>query len=280
MNIFQIIVLGAVQGATEFIPVSSSAHILIFEKILGVSSENENLNAISVFLHLGTLIALLLYYRLRLKTYALDLFSKDKQKARTTLKLVFKIAIASIPIALVGFLIENNLDEFYGKVENQDKALLLISTTLFLFGLLFIFSEKLFKNSNSKITELKYKNSFFIGLLQILALIYGISRSGSTIIAGMLNGLKKEEALDFSFLVSIPVVGGATIYKTSELIVNNSLTSTDVTNYIAGVVSSFVVGYFSISFLFKFIKTNNLKIFGIYRILLSAGIILMLLFNF
>lgn len=279
MNIFQIIILGAVQGATEFIPVSSSAHILIFEKLLGVSSESENLNTISVFLHLGTFIALLLYYRIRLKDFAVGITSKDKEKREDTIAIILKIAIAAFPIALVGFLLETRLDEFYGKTENQDKALLLISIALSIFGFLFIISEKVFARSQKNLDKLTYKNAIFIGILQILALIYGISRSGSTIIAGMLNGLKKEEALDFSFLVSIPVVGGATIYKTTQLLLNSSLSSSDILNYTAGTLSSFIVGYFAISFLFKFIKTNNLKIFGIYRVLLSAGIIVMLVFN-
>lgn len=279
MNIFQIIILGAVQGATEFIPVSSSAHILIFEKLLGVSSTNENLNTISVFLHLGTFIALLLYYRTRLKDFAIGVLSKDKAKRNDTLSIIIKIGIAAIPIAIVGFLFESKLDEFYGKVENQDKALLLISIALSIFGILFIFSERIFAKSQKKLDKLTYKNAIFIGIFQVFALIYGISRSGSTIIAGMFNGLKKEEALDFSFLVSIPVVGGAVIYKTSQLFLNSSISSSEIINYVAGTVSSFVVGYFAISFLFKFIKTNNLKIFGIYRILLSAGIIVMLVFN-
>ena len=264
MSIFQALVLGAVQGITEFLPVSSSAHLIIFPSLFGW--EKHPL-VFDTALHLATALALLIYFFNDLKRIIKALvydynFSKlQLKKYSLEGKLGVYILIGTIPAGIIGFLlgdlIENTFRDITGTI-----TFLAVGTFLLLLA------EKYYsKNGGSVLSEkLTVSKSLFIGFFQSLALLPGISRSGATISSGMFSGLSREEAARFSFLLSVPIVLMAAVFKivSSLSVFNQSF----LPEMLTGFVSSFVFSLIAIKFLLSFVKRNRLYIFAIYRILL------------
>ncbi len=269
MPIFHALVLGIVQGLTEFLPVSSSAHLLIFPRLFGWVEQSL---AFDTFLHLGTATAILIYFWKDLKKLTLDFFVDLKSSGITFNKyskegqLGLLILVGSLPAAVFGFLLESSIESTFRGVPWV--AFFLVLGSVFLFT-----AERWF---GKKSEDINFGKSAFIGLFQSLALFPGVSRSGATISAGMFSGLSREYAARFSFLLSIPVIVGAGLYKaisSTEMLANISLFP-----LIVGFFSSFLVGMFAINFLLSFVKKNKLYIFVVYRILLAAFLIFITLY--
>lgn len=252
MNYVLAILAGAIQGLTEFLPVSSTGHLIIFQKLFNLSQEQFGL-AFDASLHLGTLLAVLIFF---FKDYLKILDFKNN--------LWFKLALGTMPAVAFGIPFENVIGQ-------ELRSLRLVGLALILFSFVMILAEKLGANNSSK--KVSVHKSFLIGLAQALALIPGISRSGSTISMGLFLGLTRQEAARFAFMLSGPIIAGAGLKKFAGVLSNQSLGSGDLNLFLIGIVSSFVFGYLTIKYFLKYLASNNLYPFVAYRI--AVGLILL-----
>ena len=253
MNVFDAIILGLAQGLTEFIPVSSSGHLVILQNILGLGSEHLFLE----FINIGTFLALIIYFRHKIVDILRDVF------VRKNYNLARNIIITAIPAGLVGVLLGSFINSYW--LFNNIMVTIFV---IFAIGVVMIVLDKLPHASKTKdgatLTPLR---ALFIGLMQVFAFIPGVSRSGSTIIAGRLAGLKPESAAEYSFLASIPIMAGVAL-KTllgdfDYLVANFQILL--ISNTVA-----FVAGLFAVGFMINYLKKNSLAVFGWYRVALAT----------
>jgi undecaprenyl-diphosphatase len=256
MSIFEALILGLVQGLTEFIPVSSSGHLLLAQEIFG--SEEGSL-AFDVVLHVGTLAALLIYFHKDVFNLAKNIFNKSKEGAMARL-----IVLATIPAALAGLLFADFIDE-------NLRSPMVVVITLSSVGILMLFVEKYAVNKKTK--DITTKQGFNVGLAQTLALIPGVSRSGITITTGMLVGMGRVQAARFSFLLAIPIIAGSAF---GVLLKDGDSLSFDGA-LIVGMLAAFVSGILAIKFLLSVIGKYGLKPFAYYRILLALIVLLFMI---
>lgn len=260
MNFLEVIILGIVQGLTEFIPISSSGHLVIAQEMLGYQSDHLFLEAINI----GTFIALVVYFWPRIMGILNDIFQKKKYT------LARNILLTSIPAGIVGFLASDFIagSAFFGSLE-------VVMVTLAVVGVVMVVLEKLPKKSAIKDGEsLNSPRALTIGLAQMAALIPGVSRSGSTIIAGRLMGLGAKEAAEYSFLASLPIMAGVTLKVFLE---NGDYLSANAGLLIAGNIAAFLSGIAAVHFLLRYLARHGLSLFGWYRIGLAAVIGVVLL---
>ena len=254
MNYLLAILAGAVQGLTEFLPISSTGHLIIFEKIFGISQTEFGL-AFDASLHLGTLLAIAVF------------FYKDYLKVfKVKNGLIAKLAVGTLPAVIFGLLLET-------QIETTFRQTWIVGLSLILFSFVFILAEKLGRQIKTK-EKTTIVDSLAVGLFQSLALIPGISRSGSTISAGLFLGLKREEAAKFAFMLAGPVIAGAGLKKFFEVITTQTLGSSDLNFFLVGMISSAIFGYLTIKYFLKYLSTKTLYPFVIYRIVL--GLILLI----
>lgn len=252
MNITEAIILGTIQGITEWLPISSSGHLAITHKILNIKSSP----AFDVALHLGTLLAITaIYWRDLIEMIKATLRLDTKSPAgKTTIHLV----VATIPAAVIGYLFNDYFETLFENIP-------LIGAALIATGILLLLASKT-RGRN----EIGLKEAVVIGLAQAASIIPGISRSGSTISAGMLSGVEKNKALQFSFLMSLPITLGASIFELKDA----GLLEINPTNTVIGITTAFIAGYLSIKLLINMIKESKLQYFAYYC--LTAGIITIL----
>ena len=260
MNIIQAIIIGVVQGLTEFLPVSSSAHLVFAHNILNVESSL----AFDVFLHLGTLIAVLWYFRYdiikMLKSWWLSLgdllqgrfmqgFREDPYK-----RLAWYVILATIPVGIVGVLFEDAVDSLFAG------ALYVPAFFLFVTGTILYLSQRM-PGGNINLHNITKKEALFMGLGQACAVLPGLSRSGTTISAGLVAGLDKEFAAKFSFILSIPAIFGAFVFQLKDI---GSAMDANFLPILLGFVASIIAGYFAIKWMLDLIKNKSLDIFAYY----------------
>ena len=269
MPLIKALVLGIFQGLTEFLPISSSAHLIIFPEILGWE---EHSLSFDTTLHLGTLTALLVVFRKDIVLIIKSLFSDIKKHKKSfnhyssNSWLAFKILVASIPAGLIGLLFEDIL-------ENKFRGIGFVIIFLLIGTLIMYVAEKRFKKRLIVKDEISVGKSFKVGIFQALALLPGISRSGSTISGGMLFGLSRKEAARFSFLLSIPAVlaaGVSQIFSSFDY-----LNMAEIAPMIVGFLSSFLVGALAINFMMKYVKNNKPYPFTFYRLGLAVFLIIL-----
>jgi len=260
------ILLGAVQGLTEYLPVSSSAHLILVPRFLDIHDPGL---AFDVFLHLGTLIATLLYFRadwlrlLRTLNPRRDL-SRENLRAGAKSSLWILIAVATVPALVAGALL-------HSKIETVFRGNFVVANALVIGGLLLHFTDRYARNQKP-LEELRLIDAIGIGIAQCFALVPGMSRSGSTLIGGRLMGLDRASAARFSFLISAPVTLAALIFelrKWNDLVAGVS----SVTVLLAGAASAFVFGWLAIDGLLKLLRRFGFGVFAIYRIVLAAMIV-------
>ena len=245
----ELFLLSIVQGITEFLPISSSAHLILLSKYFNFTNSNLNLD---VSLHLGSLLAITFYFTEDLKN-----FIQNKI-------LYLKIIMTSIPITLVGFvLVKFNFIDFF-------RSYKIIGWSTLIFGLILFISDLRKTNQNIE-RNFTYKNAIFIGLFQVLALIPGVSRSGITITAARFLNLNRIDSAKISFFTSIPILSIASLYNLQKILVQNNL-EISILN-LAGIIMSFFFSYITIKFFLYFLKKSNLLLFVIYRIILGALIL-------
>ncbi len=255
MSIIEALLLGIVQGLTEFIPVSSSGHLIIVHDIFGSS---ENTLAFDVALHVGTLIALLVFFRNELWSLAKNAFKNNQEG-----KLARLIVLATLPAATIGFLLGDFIDD-------KVRSTLVVACTLGIVGILMLLADKYATNTEDKDKYPTTKQGMIVGFAQVFALIPGVSRSGATITAGIFAGLGRELATKFSFFLAVPIVAGSAF---GILLKDSSLITFDG-SLMVGVVAAFISGLFAIKFMLGVIKKVGLKPFAYYRIAISVMIIL------
>jgi undecaprenyl-diphosphatase len=247
---FQALILGLVQGLTEFLPVSSTAHLILFPWIFHWSGEVDTLT-FDIALHGGTLLALLLCFW---KDW-MDLILRKH-------KLLGLIVLASIPAGIVGLLLNNF-------IEQNLRSPLLISIMLIVVGLIMLAAEKVFRYRDME--TITWADAVSIGIAQAFAIIPGVSRSGITISAGLFKGLEREAAARFSFLLSTPVIAGAVVLHLKDAFLRHETHNLQL--FGIGFIASFITGYIALRFLLTFLKKHSLNLFVYYRFALAAVII-------
>lgn len=255
MEIYKVIILAIEQGITELLPISSSAHLILTGKLINIPTDTY----ILAVLHLGTTIAIVIYF---LPTLLKDIFHKD------SLTFYAKILVATIPAAIIGLLFES-------VIENVLRGDLFIAISLIFWGILMILVERKYKEiSENHLKKISWKQSLIMGFSQIIALIPGTSRSGVTTIAGTLAGVNKYSALQYSFLLGIPILLGTSVYGIFKFAPKEGIGLPHIT----AIVVSAIFGYLALQLLNRIKKRNWLTFFGYYRIILGTVLILTLLF--
>ena len=281
MPIYQVVVLAIVQGLAEFIPVSSSGHLIIVRRLLGwneLSPAHEL--TFDVALHFGTLLSVLFYFRrtwLQIIRAALggrvvrfseaggedqNLTADEQREERL---LLWFLAVATIPGAIAGKLLEHSAEDYFRE------HIFLIAGALIVVALLMWWGEKV-SQFNKPLTRISLADALIVGCAQATALIPGVSRSGSTITAGLFRNMTREAAVRFSFLLSTPLIAGAALLKAHELR-KEGLPQEMHMPFLVGVLVSAIVGYFAIAWLIRYLQSNSLKVFIVYRIVVGVIVI-------
>lgn len=259
MDFLQTLILGIVEGLTEFLPISSTAHLLITGEILKIS-QTDFFKTFVIAIQLGAILAVVFLYW---------------KKVLSNINLFKKIVVAFIPTAIVGFLLYKIIKNFlFENFTTIAWALIVGGIVILLFE--FFQKDKIQEKelTNEKLENISYKKSFLIGLIQSLAVIPGVSRSGATIIGGMSLGVSRKNIVEFSFLLAIPTIFAATGYDLISSPIH--LSKLDITSLLLGGLFSFVFAWVAIKFLIQFIQKNSFNIFGYYRIVLGTLILLFL----
>ena len=268
MDLKQALVLGFVQGLSEFLPISSTAHLRIVPHLLDWPDPGTEFSAV---IQLGTLVAVMLYFRKdvwQLSKSAIESLLKRKPLGTTESRMAWSIASATIPVVVLGL-------GFKDFIKNEARELWLIGTALIVLAIFLYLAER-FSPRNRDIKQLNFLQIQLIGLTQALALIPGCSRSGSTMMGGLIVGLNRESAARFSFLLGLPAIFGSGIYELKELI-ELGIGSDDYLNLVVRVAVAFVTGYLSIGLLLRFLRNHGTLVFVIYRIVLGVGILLFMI---
>ena len=264
MDIFEIlksVFLGLVEGITEWLPISSTGHMILVNEFI----DNSGFTASDLYLYviqLGAILAVVTLYFHKLNPFSPK---KTKQEKQNTWQMWYKVIVACLPAAVIGLLLNDYMESF----ENWK----VVSSTLILYGVAFIFLEKRKKTVRiNSVDDLDYKTALLIGAFQVLSIIPGTSRSGSTILGSMILGCSRAVSAEFSFFLAIPVMVGVSLLK----IVTYDLpfSSYDVVVLLTGMAVAYLVSMLAIKFLVGFVKKHDFKAFGIYRIILGIAVIL------
>ena len=268
LETIKIIILGIVEGITEWLPVSSTGHMILLDEFIKLNITPEFKEMFFVVIQLGAIIAVVLLFFNKLNPFSPK---KDKVEKKDTWILWFKVIVAIIPAGVIGYLFDDWINERFYNYKT-------VAVTLIIYGILFIIIENRNKDKIAKIDtlgKLDYKTAFLIGIFQLLSLIPGTSRSGATIIGAMILGTSRYVAAEFTFFLAIPVMFGASFLKILKFGLN--FTGMEMYTLILGSIVSFVVSIVTIKFLMSYIKKNDFKVFGYYRIVL--GLIVLLYFG-
>ncbi len=270
MSILEAILLGIVQGATEFLPISSSGHLVLIPAIFGLTQPSLNLIAVA---HLGTLVAVLIYFRTELWAIisaVLDGLRKRAPLGTLDARLGWYIAAGSVPAAAAGLLFADRFDDIFG---NPTAVAFFLLVT----ALLLVMGERLLSGKKT-LAKMTWRDAIIIGLFQMLALFPGISRSGSTITGGLWRGLNRETAARYSFILGVPAILGAGLLSIVDLQQSGTLIS-EWQTLLAAFLAAAVVGYACIYFLLAWLRSHTLYIFAAYCALLGGGYLLVTYFS-
>ncbi len=270
MEIIKAIFFGIIEGITEWLPISSTGHMILLNDFIHLGVSEEFYKLFEVVIQLGAILAVVLMY---FKTIFPWGFGKTKEDTKETFALWGKILIACVPAAIIGLLFDDWLDEhLYNSV--------VVALMLIIYGIIFIVVESkgIGTSNTDTVKKITVKQALLIGVFQLLALIPGTSRSGATIIGGLILGLKRSVAAEFTFFLAIPVMAGASLLKLLKYVLDVGLVFETMELVILGVgcVVAFIVSVIVIKFLMSYIRKHDFKVFGYYRIVL--GIIVLLYF--
>ncbi len=257
-------VLGVVEGITEWLPISSTGHMILVNELI----RNDGFTASDLYIYviqLGAILAVATLYFKKLNPFSP---SKTGEEKLAAWNMWGKVLVACVPAAVIGLMLDSYMEYF----ENWQ----VVSATLIIYGIAFIVAEKLHKKTTvDSIEKMSYKTALYIGAFQVLSIIPGTSRSGSTILGAMLVGTSRSVAAEFSFFLAIPVMFGVSFLKILKY--GLAMSGTDALVLISGMVIAYVVSMLAIKFLTEYVKKHDFKLFGIYRIIL--GIIVVLYFS-
>ncbi len=268
-EILKAVLFGIIEGITEWLPISSTGHMILLQEFVTLKMSAEFMEMFFVVIQLGAILAVVLLYWNKLFPFS---FKKGVQIKISILQMWFKIIFACIPAAVVGILFDDQLNDWFYNYQT-------VSIMLILFGILFLVIENMNYGKRPeivKLSQITYKTAFLIGLFQLIAAVFpGTSRSGATIIGGLLIGMSRTVAAEFTFFLAVPVMFGASLLKLIKFGIK--FESDEVVVLLVGMIVAFVVSIISIKFLMNYIKKNNFKSFGWYRIVL--GILVLLYFG-
>ena len=269
--IFKAIILGIVEGITEWLPVSSTGHMILVDEFIKLNVSPAFKEMFFVVIQLGAVMAVVVLYWKKLFPFSTSekfLVKKD------TFQMWFKIVVACIPAAIVGILFDDKIDELFYNYQTVALALIIV-------GIAFIIVEKKNKGRvfmKTKLSDITYKDAVIIGLFQLIAAIFpGTSRSGATIIGALLIGVSRATAAEFTFFLAVPVMFGASLLKVIKYIAAGvAMTGSELVILVIGTLVAFIVSVFVIKFLMSYIKKHDFKVFGWYRIVLGILVLLIL----
>ena len=270
IEILKAILFGIVEGITEWLPISSTGHMILLDEFIHLGVSDEFYKLFQVVIQLGAILAVIVMY---FKTIFPWGFKKTKQDTKDTLNLWGKILVACIPAAIIGILLDDWLDEhLYNSV--------VVALALIIYGIAFIImeSKNIGSRSTKKLNDISYKQALGVGAFQLLSLIPGTSRSGSTILGGLALGLERSVAAEFTFFLAIPVMVGASLLKLLKYILNVGFVfkASELLLLGVGCLVAFIVSILIIKFLMNYIRKHDFKVFGWYRI--ALGIIVLIYF--
>jgi undecaprenyl-diphosphatase len=271
-DVLEAAVLGVVQGLTEFLPVSSTGHLIVAEKAMGLSQDEFGLR-FDAAIHLGTLAAVLVYFRTTVLSLAVDWLQSIRSRdwnATPQSRLAWLLLIGTIPAAIAGAAFENTIDEHL-------RSAAVVATMLILFSLPMVLAE-LYGSRRRDVPDATPRDALILGVAQSIALVPGVSRSGITISAAMFDGFRREEAAVFTFLLSAPIIaaaGGKQLFDVIRGSGDKPALSNEYAVYGAGLLTAAIVGYAAIAFLVRYLRFNPLYVFVGYRLL--AGLVILAL---
>ena len=268
IEILKVIFLGIVEGITEWLPISSTGHMILVDEFLRLNVSDGFKEMFFVVIQLGAILAVPVIFWKKLFPFSKNSTGEEK---RQIWSLWFKVVVGVLPAAVLGLLLDDFLDEhLYNFV--------VVAIALVVYGVAFILVEKFKKDKEYRIEsvyDITYKDALIIGAYQVLSLIPGTSRSGSTILGGMLTGVSRTAAAEFSFFLAIPVMAGASALKVLKFVMEGfTATTLELALLAVGIVVSFLVSLAVIEFLMSFVKKHSFKVFGIYRIALGALVLM------
>lgn len=268
LDIIKSIILGIVEGITEWLPVSSTGHLILVKELMSGNGFVADASFFDLYLYViqfGAILSVVTLFFKKLNPFAP---SKTKEEKNDTWQMWFKVIVACIPAAVIGLL----LDDYMEKIENWA----VVSAMLIIYGIAFIIVES--RRKKELVTDMKsmtYKTALLIGAFQVLSIIPGTSRSGATILGAILLGCSRGVAAEFSFFLAIPVMLGVSVLKIGKFIMEGSvMTGSHLTVLIIGMLVSYLVSMAAIKFLMDFVKKHDFKSFGYYRIILGILVIL------
>ena len=268
VELLKTVILGVVEGLTEWLPISSTGHMILVDEFIKLDVSKAFMDMFLVVIQLGAILAVVV-----LNFEKLNPFSswKSRSEKRATIDLWAKVIVACIPAAVIGLLFNKYMEEHFMTAP-------VVATTLIFYGIMFIVVENYNKHRQPRVRDLDrldYKTAFIIGLFQVLSLVLGTSRSGATILGGILFGTSRYVAAEFTFFLAIPVMFGASLLKIVKF--GWHYTGAEILIMVVGMATAFVVSIASIKFLLRYIKNNDFKAFGWYRIVLGIIVIAYLL---
>ena len=262
LEIIKAILMGIVEGITEWLPISSTGHMILLEQIVKFNATEEFMSMFRVVIQLGAILAVVVLFWSKLWPFGIQhgrVVSKP-----TVWQLWFKVVAATIPVLLISPLDDWMEVHFYNYIT--------VAAMLILYGVLFLVIEN--RRSAPRVARLEqitYKEAFIVGVWQMLAIIPGTSRSGATIVGGLLLGLSRACVAEFTFYLAIPVMAGASLLKVVKFVLSGvAMTGTEIAVLVVGCVVAFVVSLAAIRFLMDYVKRHNFKVFGVYRIVLGV----------
>ena len=271
LDLLRSVIYGIIEGITEWLPISSTGHMILAEQVLKFSLSAEFMEMFRVVIQLGAILAVVVLYFKKLWPFCMD-NGRDSGLAKfirwPVMRLWFKIIVACLPAAVLGLALDDWIDaHFYNSV--------VVAVMLIVYGIAFILIERRPRvPTTTKLSRITYKQAIIVGLWQVLALIPGTSRSGATIIGGMLCGCSRTAAAEFTFFLAIPVMFGWGMVKAIKFFLAGiAMTQVEIVVLVVGIVSAFAMGMIAIRFLMGYIKQNDFTVFGVYRIFVGLVVL-------
>ena len=271
-EIFKVIILGIVEGITEWLPISSTGHLILVDEFIKLEASDAFKEMFNVVIQLGAILAVVVLYFQKLNPFSAK---KTRVQKVETIQLWMKVIVACIPAGVLGILFDDWMEAHFHNY-------VVVSIMLVVYGVLFIIVENWNKKQApvvTKLSDLSYKTALLIGAFQVLSLIPGTSRSGATILGALLLGVSRYVAAEFTFFLAIPVMVGASGIKLLKFFLEGAgMTGTEIAMLSVGCIVAFIVSVIAIKFLMGYIKKNDFKVFGYYRIVLGILVLLYFLF--
>lgn len=279
IELIKAVIIGVIQGITEWLPVSSTGHMLLFDEFVKLDVSPEFMDFFLVSIQLGSILAVLVLFFEKLNPFSRK---KTREEQKGTYSLWLHIIVGCIPAAVIGVLFEDLIDELF---YSSGYAYVVVAIALLVYGIAFILIEHVREKHRSanrveNVGNIGYRDALLIGCFQILALIPGTSRSGSTVLGACLLGVSRPAAAEFSFFMAMPVMAGASLLKGLKFLsVGVAMTTNEIGVLVIGTFTAFLVSLVAIRFLMDFVRRHSFAIFGWYRIVLATAVLLYFTIN-